>query len=151
MSAPRLPTRPTIVCLCGSTRFKDAFVEANLRETLLGNIVLTIGCDMRTDDEIFGSMPESVKRNAKRLLDALHLEKIRLADAVLILNVGGYIGESTTREAWFAFYLNKKVRWLEAGEHAAEAILKISDFAMRVHAEPDELLEFAGVPRGTQL
>ncbi len=36
---------PTIVCLCGSTRFSEAFREANLRETLAGKIVLTVGCE----------------------------------------------------------------------------------------------------------
>ncbi len=45
--------KPTIVCLCGSTRFSEAFQQANLMETLDGNIVLTIGCDMRSDADIF--------------------------------------------------------------------------------------------------
>jgi hypothetical protein len=48
--------RPKIICLCGSTRFKDAFREANLKETLAGKIVLTIGCDMKTDKEILGHL-----------------------------------------------------------------------------------------------
>jgi len=30
--------KPIVVCLCGSTRFKDEFVKANLRETLAGKI-----------------------------------------------------------------------------------------------------------------
>ena len=50
---------PTIVCLCGSTRFLDAFRRANLEETMAGRIVLSIGCDLRPDNEIFGSMTES--------------------------------------------------------------------------------------------
>jgi len=45
-------TAPTIVCLCGSTRFGEAFREANLRETLAGKIVLSIGCDTRTDADL---------------------------------------------------------------------------------------------------
>ncbi len=48
----------TIVTLCGSTRFSQAFRDANLQETLAGKIVLSIGCDMRSDDDILGGLPE---------------------------------------------------------------------------------------------
>jgi len=47
------------------------------------------------------------------MLDELHLRKIELADEVLILNVGGYIGESTRRELQHAQQLGKRVRFLE--------------------------------------
>lgn len=93
---------PIIVCLCGSTRFKDAFQKANLRETLAGKIVLSIGCDTRSDQEIFGYMSEFELNLIKTRLDELHLRKIDLADEVLILNVDGYIGESTQRELDYA-------------------------------------------------
>lgn len=102
-----LGTRPIIVCLCGSTRFSEAFQQANLRETLAGKIVLTIGCDMRSDDTL--GLSPSIKLD----LDLLHLHKISLADEVLILNVGGYIGESTQRELDFARYHGKRIRFLE--------------------------------------
>lgn len=46
--------KPTIVCLCGSTKFKDEFTRAQLEETLAGKIVLTIGCNMKSDNDIFG-------------------------------------------------------------------------------------------------
>ncbi len=105
--------RPTIVCLCGSTRFSKAFQEANLRETLDGKIVLSIGCDMRSDDEIFGDMSEAELVEVKRKLDTLHLRKIDLADEVLILNVGGYIGSSTRNELQYAINTRKRVRFLE--------------------------------------
>lgn len=104
--------RPRIVCLCGSTRFKDAFVEAQLRETLAGKIVLTIGCDLRSDVELFGHLSDEELIALKVSLDALHLRKIDLADEVLILNVGGYIGESTSRELQYALYWGKTVRYL---------------------------------------
>lgn len=105
---------PTIVCLCGSTRFSDAFREANLRETLAGRIVLSIGCDMRSDTDVFGHLPEAELAQIKSDLDALHMRKIELADEVLILNVSGYIGASTTRELAYARKLGKVVRFLEA-------------------------------------
>lgn len=105
--------RPTIVCLCGSTRFSEAFRDANLRETINGKIVLTIGCDLRSDTEVFGHMTIDEIVMIKNQLDRLHLRKIDLADEVLILNVGGYIGESTARELAYAQSLGKPVRYLE--------------------------------------
>lgn len=104
---------PTIVCLCGSTRFSEAFREANLQETLAGKIVLSIGCDTRSDQDIFGHLPEEELERIKSRLDGLHLRKIELADEVLILNVGGYIGDSTRRELEYARKLGKIVRFLE--------------------------------------
>ena len=104
---------PKIVCLCGSTRFSEAFQEANLHETLEGNIVLTIGCDRRSDAEIFSHLqPDELGATQIRLAE-LHLRKIDLADEVLILNVGGYIGESTRRELQYARSQGKVIRFLE--------------------------------------
>ena len=102
-----LATRPTVVCLCGSTRFSEAFREANFRETLAGRIVLTIGCDFKSDEAL------GLGESDKARLDALHLRKIERADEVLILNVGGYVGESTSRELAYAVALGKRVRFLE--------------------------------------
>lgn len=107
---------PTIVCLCGSTRFGAAFRQANLEETLAGRIVLTIGCDMRSDAELFADKSEAELAEIKGRLDELHLRKIDLADEVLILNVGGYIGQSTSRELAYARRLGKRVRFLEPHE-----------------------------------
>lgn len=105
---------PTIVCLCGSTRFSQAYRDANLRETLAGNIVLSIGCDIRSDTEVFGHMTIDEIVMIKDQLDRLHLRKIDLADGILVLNVGGYIGESTAREIAYAQSLGKPIRYLEA-------------------------------------
>jgi hypothetical protein len=108
-----LPGRPTIVCLCGSTRFSEAYREANLRETLAGKIVLTIGCDMKTDGELFAAKTPEELAEIKAGLDRLHLYKIDLADEVLVLNVGGYVGESTRSEIEHARFTGKRIRWLE--------------------------------------
>lgn len=105
--------RPTIVVLCGSTRFSEAFRAANLAETLAGKIVLSIGCDMRSDDDIFAGLPEEELLSIKSQLDELHLRKIDLAEEVLILNVGGYIGQSTRHELEYAISQNKRIRFLE--------------------------------------
>lgn len=98
---------PTIVCLCGSTRFMDAFQAANLRLTLEGKIVLSVGCNTKINTAL-GLAPE-----VKVRLDELHLRKIDLADEVLVLNVGGYVGESTRREIAYARTKGKPVAFLE--------------------------------------
>jgi hypothetical protein len=104
---------PTIVCLCGSTRFMSAFQEAMLAETVVGRIVLTIGCDIRSDTDLFRRMSPRDRASLKERLDTLHLRKIDLADEVLILNVGGYIGESTAKELEYAIRARKRIRYLE--------------------------------------
>lgn len=98
---------PEIVCLCGSTRFKEAFEEAEKRLTLQGKIVLTVGFFGHRDPEGFPD-PETKAR-----LDALHKRKIDLADRVLVLNVGGYVGESTVSEIRYARRTGKPVEYLE--------------------------------------
>jgi hypothetical protein len=104
--------RPRIVCLCGSTRFHEAFMRANYEETMAGRIVLSVGFFMHRPDtahgEALGCTPEQ-----KVALDVLHKQKIDLADEVLILNVGGYVGESTRSELEHARAQGKPVRWLE--------------------------------------
>ena len=104
---------PVIVCLCGSTRFREAFKKANTRETLKGRIVLSIGCDTRSFEESLLNLAGAELRKLKAGLDRLHLQKIDLADEVLILNVGGYIGESTQSELDYARAKGKHVRFLE--------------------------------------
>jgi nitrogenase subunit NifH len=99
--------KPTVVCLCGSTRFMQAFQEANLRETLAGRIVLSVGCDTKSDEMLH------ITTEQKTMLDELHKHKIDLADEILVLNVGGYIGSSTTSEIAYARLHNKRIRWLE--------------------------------------
>lgn len=106
--------RPRIVCLCGSTRFKETFRQQNLRETLAGRIVLSIGCESESDATRFGDLPPGQWEKTKAALDRLHLAKIDLADEVLILDVGGYIGESTSRELAHAEALGKSVRFYSA-------------------------------------
>lgn len=104
--------RPTITVLCGSTRFGEAFQEANLRLTLAGHIVLSIGCDMRSDHELWRDLDESAIEVIKRKLDELHKRKIDLADEVFVLDVDGYIGESTRSEIEYATRLGRPIRYL---------------------------------------
>jgi hypothetical protein len=105
--------KPKIVCLCGSTRFSEAFQKVQFDETMANNIVLTIGCNMKSDTELFKDYSEQQLKEIKTRLDELHKRKIDLADEVLILNVGGYIGESTRSEIEYARAHNKPIKYLE--------------------------------------
>lgn len=95
-----------IVCLCGSTKFKEAFDKANKEETAKGKIVLTVAC--------FGHLENLDMQGVdKKVFDDVHFDKILLADEVLVLNVNGYIGSSTKNEIDFAKKNNKKIKYLE--------------------------------------
>ncbi|SRR5712692_1437114 len=100
-------SKPLKVVHCGSTeKAKEAFHSWRLQDTLAGMIVLTIGADAKDSD--LHISPEQ-----KIALDILHLHKIEEADLVRILNLGGYIGESTSRELEYARRLEKPIVWLE--------------------------------------
>ena len=99
--------RPLTYCLCGSTdRARQAFKDECLRLTLEGQKVLTIGANAKDKDL-------HITEEMKVRLDVLHLFKIDDADVVRILNVGGYIGESTRRELEYARRLGKRIEFLE--------------------------------------
>ncbi len=93
-----------IVCLCGSTIFKEAFENANKNFTSSGAIVLSVGWFAHCDSE-------PLSEEQKKELDELHLDKIRMADDVIFLNVGGYLGESSLRELKFCVE-NNKIVWM---------------------------------------
>ena len=100
-----------IVTLCGSTRFKEQFLEAQKRLTLEGCIVISVGLFGHSGDD------DVRKPGVKEMLDDMHLRKIDLADEIFVINVGGYIGESTRREIAYAEKTGKKVNYLEDGGH----------------------------------
>ncbi|MGW6016145.1 hypothetical protein [Streptomyces sp. NPDC055210] len=102
-------SRPPIVVLCGSTRFWEQFTEASLYETAAGRIILAPGCNLKQPHPLWVD-PVQADR-LKRVLDDLHLRKIDLADDVLVVNPGGYIGSSTAREIEYARSLGKPIRY----------------------------------------
>ncbi len=97
-----MPDRPEIVCICGSTRFVDELRAANRDLTFAGVIVVAPG-----------EAAEVVTTEQKAALDALHLRKIDLADRVLVVNPGGYIGESTSREIAYARAAGKPISFTD--------------------------------------
>jgi len=96
-----------VITLCGSTRFKDAFLEAQKKLTLEGNIVISVGLFGHSgDEEVWAS-------GMKEMLDDMHKRKIDMADEVFVINKGGYIGSSTQSEIEYAKAAGKAVRYLE--------------------------------------
>ena len=99
-----------VITLCGSTQFKDAFMEAQKRLTLDGNIVISVGLFGHSgDDEVW-------VKGTKEMLDDMHKRKIDMADEIFVINVGGYIGSSTRSEIEYALAIGKAVRYLEPEE-----------------------------------
>ena len=98
--------KPIVVTLCGSIRFKQAFLDANFNETMAGNIVLSVG-GLERDE------PLILTEEQQRMLGELHKRKIDISDEIFVLNVGGYIGKSTQSEIKYAQQQGKNVRFLE--------------------------------------
>ena len=101
--------RPRVVCLCGSTRFMAAFHAAGWHFTLKREIVLSVGVCKHAEHH--GG--EALGQEVADMLDELHLRKIDLANYVFVLNVDGYIGESTRKEIEYAESIGKLVQYLE--------------------------------------
>ncbi len=103
-----------VITLCGSTRFKDQFMEAQKKLTLEGNIVISVGLFGHSgDQEVWENMDEGTLTKTKEMLDAMHKAKIDMADSIFVINVGGYVGSSTKSEIEYAKAHGKEVRYLE--------------------------------------
>ena len=103
-----------VITLCGSTRFKKEFMEVQKRLTLEGNIVISVGLFGHAGDaEVWENMDEGTLTKTKEMLDDMHKRKIDMADEIFVINVGGYIGESTKSEIAYAKAHGKKVNYLE--------------------------------------
>ena len=96
-----------VITLCGSTRFKEQFFEVQKRLTLAGYIVISVGLFGHSgDDEVW-------TEGTKEMLDDMHKRKIDMADGIYVINVGGYIGQSTRSEIDYALSHGKTVEYLE--------------------------------------
>ena len=103
-----------VITLCGSTRFKDEFLRAQKELTLKGNIVISVGLFGHSGDpEVWDGMDEGTVTKTKEMLDDMHKRKIDMADEIFVINVGGYIGDSTRSEIEYAKRNGKVVRYLE--------------------------------------
>ena len=92
-----------VITLCGSTRFKDQFLQVQKELTLQGNIVISVGLFGHAGDfEVWENMNEGTLTKTKEMLDDMHKRKIDMADEIFVINVGGYIGDSTKSEIEYA-------------------------------------------------
>jgi hypothetical protein len=112
--------KPVVVCLCGSTRFTELMLVKQWELTKQGKIVLS-WCAL-PDSYFTGEDRAHIgdQEGVKAIVDEVHKRKIDLADEVLILNVGDYIGESTRSELDYAIAHGKTVRFLEPHNAPAE-------------------------------
>jgi len=105
-----------VITLCGSTRFKDAFLEVQKRLTLEGNIVISVGLFGHSGDN------EAWVEGTKEMLDDMHKRKIDMADEIFVINVGGYIGDSTRSEIEYAKKTGKSIHYLEIIDGRADIV-----------------------------
>lgn len=107
-----------VITLCGSTRFKDQFLEAQKRLTLAGNIVISVGLFGHSGDD------EVRAEGTKEMLDDMHKRKIDMADGIYVINVNGYIGSSTRSEIEYAMANGKEVFYLNpVEERSANSVI----------------------------
>ena len=103
-----------IITLCGSTKFKEEFIKVQKELTLQGNIVLSVGLFGHSgDSEVWENMDEGTLTKTKEMLDDMHKRKIDMSDEIFVINVDGYIGESTKSEIEYANKMGKKISYLE--------------------------------------
>ena len=96
-----------IITLCGSIKFKDEFIKVQEKLTLDGNIVFT--------PNFFNNVrKEDIDKKMKKMLDEMHKQKIDMSDEIYVINLGGYIGESTKEEIEYAKANGKKISYLES-------------------------------------
>lgn len=91
-----------IIAVCGSLRFMKEIMEITEKMELQGNCMLSPiyptnpDKDAYTDEEVL-------------MLDKMHKEKIKISDAILVVNVNNYIGSSTKSEIEYAKSLGKEI------------------------------------------
>jgi hypothetical protein len=107
-------TAPTIVCICGSTKYKKFILGHSQRETLQGKIVINHGFFHHED--LFPITDET-----KDMLDELMLRKIDVANEILVVNPNGYIGNSTKRAIAYATEQCLPVRYTSKEEEERRA------------------------------
>ncbi len=103
-----------VITLCGSTRFKKEFMRIQKELTLKGYIVLSVGLFGHSgDNEVWENMDPGTLTKTKEMLDDMHKRKIDMASEIFVINVNGYIGDSTKSEIAYAKEHGKIIRFLE--------------------------------------
>jgi hypothetical protein len=98
-----------IITLCGSTKFKTQYEQVNRVLELNDWVVLTVASYYHREKS--SALRTWIERNKGRL-DRLHLAKIELSQAIVVIDVGGYIGSSTRSEIRHARETGKSIFYL---------------------------------------
>lgn len=93
------------IALCGSAKFEKEFHDWDEALTLAGHVVYGLAVYPSSK----GNKKDWYSESAKQTLDLCHLAKIEESDAVVVINVGGYLGESTHREVEWARIRGKTI------------------------------------------
>ncbi len=91
-----------IITVCGSLKFKEEIMQITEKMALQGNCMLSITYPTKTGKDAYTN-------EEKEILGKMHKEKIRISDAILVVNVNNFIGSSTKNEIEFAKALNKEI------------------------------------------
>lgn len=92
-----------IITVCGSLKFYKEMMEVTEKMELQGNCMLVPIYNPSKSNKDDFTEEEAL------MLDKMHKEKIKLSDAILVVNVNNYIGSSTKSEIEFAKSLNKEI------------------------------------------
>lgn len=102
-----------IICLCGNPEFKEDFMREQLRLTLQGNVVISVGIFNRTNNI-------SISDSMKILLDDIQRQKIAMSDEVFVINKHGYIEPRVQKEIEYAMICGKPIKYMK--EHRERSI-----------------------------
>ncbi len=91
-----------VITVCGSLKFQKEMMEIAEKMELAGNVVITPIYSTRNHKDDYTNEEFA-------MLDAMHKKKIELSEAILVVNVGGYIGSGTSNEIEFAKSLGKEI------------------------------------------
>ena len=91
-----------IITVCGSLKFKKEMMEITEKMDLEGNCMLSVVYPTRKDKNDY-------TEKEFMTFDKMHKERIKISDAILVVNVGGYIGNGTMCEIEYAKSLNKEI------------------------------------------
>lgn len=108
-------SKPKVITICGSSRFGEAMLLAQMHLSMLGHIVIPLGCLGHADlpqGARFLTNDSNENSPEKQALDQLHFRKIDISDEIFVVNVGFYIGSSTMREIAYAKEQGKIVRYM---------------------------------------
>lgn len=119
-----ITTQPEVICICGSTRFIDQHAIARWEFEKTGEAICLmvnyLPAWYAEEQGWNGQDHFAEQAGVKKIQDQLHFAKIDLADRVYVVNVGGYIGESTRNEIAYAEQTGTPVEYMEPPQAAGE-------------------------------